>query len=225
MAPHRPRAVMFDVVETLISLEPLRRRFVEIGLHSSTLERWFDRLLRDGMALTLAGDYEPFPAVAASALRVVGGGHLDDEAVLHVMEGFGELPAHPDAEPAMQVLADAGVSIVCLSNGARESTESFLDRSGLDRFVDEVISVAEVQKWKPPVEVYQHALRRISRPAADVALVAVHAFDCHGAHAAGLTTGWAARLERHYSEVFTRADIVGDDLVDVVTALVALPRQ
>jgi len=58
-----------------------------------------------------------------------------------------------------------------------------------------------------------------------VALVAVHAFDCHGAHAAGLTTGWAGRLEKHYAEIFTRADVTGDDLVDVATRLIALPEQ
>ena len=222
---HRPHTVAFDVVETLISLEPLRRRFVEIGLHASTLERWFDRMLRDGMALTLAGDYEPFPAVAESALRVIGGGRLGDDDVKHVLSGFATLPAQPDAEPAMQVLADAGVPIVCLSNGARESTETFLQRCGLDRFVDQVISVAEVRMWKPPRAVYEHALSRIGRPAADAALVAVHAFDCHGAHAAGLTTGWAGRLERHYAEIFTRADVIGDDLVDVARALVALPDR
>src|SRR5579884_2887819 len=71
---HRPRTVAFDVVETLISLEPLRDRFVEIGLPAATLDRWFALLLRDGMALTLAGDYQPFPAVAESALRVIGSG-------------------------------------------------------------------------------------------------------------------------------------------------------
>lgn len=221
----RPRTVAFDVVETLISLEPLRPRFVEVGLHASTLERWFDRMLRDGMALTLAGDYRPFPDVAGAALRVVGGGRLDDEAVGHVLDGFATLPAQPDAEPAMQVLADAGISVACLSNGAREATEAFLDRSGLDRFVDLVISVAEVGMWKPPRAVYEHALTRIGAPAADVALVAVHAFDCHGAHAAGLTTGWAARLERHYGEIFTPADVVGDDLVEVATRLAELPAR
>lgn len=220
---HRPHTVAFDVVETLISLEQLRPRFVEIGLHPSTLERWFDRMLRDGMALTLAGDYEPFPAVAAAALRVIGGGRLGDGDVQHVLDGFATLPAQPDAERAMQVLADAGVAVVCLSNGARESTDAFLDRSGLHRFVEQVISVADVRMWKPPRAVYDHALSRIGRPAADVALVAVHAFDCHGAHAAGLTTGWAARLERHYAEIFTRADVIGEDLVEVAKALVALP--
>ena len=222
---HRPRTVVFDVVETLISLEPLRPRFVEIGLAGSTLERWFDRMLRDGMALTLAGDYEPFPAVAASALRVIGAGALSDDDVTHVLDGLATLPAQPDAEQAMQVLAEAGVAIVCLTNGARESTEAFLGRSGLDRFVDQVISVAEVRMWKPPRAVYEHALSRIGRPAADVALVAVHAFDCHGAHAAGLTTGWAGRLERHYAEIFTRPDVLGDDLVDVARALTALPAR
>jgi 2-haloacid dehalogenase len=222
---HRPHTVAFDVVETLISLEPLRGRFVEIGLPDSTLERWFDRMLRDGMALTLAGDYEPFPAVASSALRVIGGGRLSDDHVTHVLDGFATLPAQPDAEQAMQVLTDAGVSVVCLSNGARDATEAFLDRSGLDRFVDQVISVADVRMWKPPRAVYEHALSRIGRPAEDVALVAVHAFDCHGAHAAGLTTGWAGRLEGHYAEIFTRADVIGDDLVDVARALTALPGR
>ncbi len=66
---------------------------------------------------------------------------------------------------------------------------------------------------------------RIGRSAEEVALVAVHAFDCHGAHAAGLTTGWAGRLEKHYAEIFTRADVIGDDLVDVSRALVALPDR
>ncbi|MCY7340679.1 MAG: HAD-IA family hydrolase [Pseudonocardia sp.] len=222
---HRPRTVAFDVVETLTSLEPLRGRFVEIGMDASTLERWFDRMLRDGMALTLAGDYEPFPVVAASALRVIGGGRLGDGDVQHVLDGLATLPAQPDAEQAMQVLADAGVAIVCLTNGVRESTEAFLGRTGLDRFVDQVISVTDVRMWKPPRAVYEHALARIGRPAADVALVAVHAFDCHGAHAAGLTTGWAGRLERHYAEIFTRADVIGDDLVEVARGLVDLPDR
>lgn len=222
---HRPHTVAFDVVETLISLEPLRARFVEIGLPDSTLERWFDRMLRDAMALTLAGDYEPFPAVGKAALQVIGGGRLSDEDVAHVMDGFATLPAQPDAEEAMRVLTEARIEVVCLSNGARESTEAFLDRSGLDRFVDQVISVADVRMWKPARAVYDHALSRIGRPAEEVALVAVHAFDCHGAHAAGLTTGWAGRLERHYAEIFTRADVVGEDLVDVAKALTALPAR
>ena len=223
--PARPQAVAFDVVETLMSLEPLRQRFTEVGLAPELLERWFDRLLRDGMALTLAGDYEPFPTVAAAALRTLTRGDIDDDAVAHVLAGFGELPAHPDVRPAMQLLTDAGISVACLSNGTAETTTRFLERTGLDEHVGQVISVVDVQSWKPPARVYRYALERLGRSAEKVALVAVHAFDCHGARRAGLTTGWAGRLEGHYADVFAPADVVGTDLVEVARGLLALPQE
>ncbi|WP_343603261.1 HAD family hydrolase [Mycobacterium sp.] len=220
---HRPRTVVFDVVETLMSLEPLRSRFADVGLAPTLLDRWLDRLLRDGMALTLADGYQPFPAVAAAALRTLARGTLDDGAVGHVLAGFGELPAHPDVEPTMRMLAQAGISMVCLSNGTAEATTNFLGRNNLSGYVDTVISVAEVTSWKPRRQIYDHAVRIIARPASEVALIAVHAFDCHGAKSAGWVTGWASRLEGHYAEVFTPADVVGDDLIEVVTRLLALP--
>ena len=221
--PTRPNLVVFDVVETLMSLEPLRSRFAEVGLAPESLERWFDRLLRDGMALSLAGDYEPFPSVAAAALRTLARGDLDDAAVDHVLAGFGELPAHPDAEQAMRILADGGIRMACLTNGTVETTGRFLERSGLTGYVDEVLSVSAVRSWKPPIAVYEHALRQLGGTPERTALVAVHAFDCHGAKRAGLTTGWAARMEGHYAEVFAPADVVGADLVEVARGLAALP--
>lgn len=221
--PTKPRVVAFDVVETLMPLQPLRRRFADVGLAPELLERWFDRLLRDGMALTLAGDYAPFPQVAAATLRTLARGELDDDAVAHLLAGFDELPAHSDVEPAMAALSGAGVSMVCLSNGTAETTTRFLERNELTGYVDEVLSVADVHSWKPPRRVYEYALERIGRPAEEVALVAVHAFDCHGAKRAGLTTCWSSRLEGHYAEVFAPADVVGRDLVEIARRLAELP--
>ncbi|MPY79299.1 MAG: haloacid dehalogenase type II [Actinophytocola sp.] len=217
--------VAFDVVETLMALEPLASRFADIGLSEITLRRWFDRLVRDGMALTLAGDYLTFPELAADALRGISERDLDDASVRHVLDGFAELPAHPDVEPAMRELADAGVEMVCLSNGAAQTTENFLARTGLDPYISHVISVTEVSRWKPAREVYEHALRRVGAPAERVALVAVHAWDCHGASKVGLTTGWASRLERVHPRAFAEPDVTGADLVDVARGLLALPRS
>lgn len=221
--PSRPSVVAFDVVETLMSLEPLRQRFADAELPPELLERWFDRLLRDGMALTLAGDYEPFPRVAAAALRTLTRGEISDDAVEHILAGFSELPAHPDAEPAMRLLTELGIRVVCLSNGAARTTQDFLDRTGLASQVEQVLSVADVHSWKPPARVYHYALEKTGAAAEQAALVAVHAFDCHGAHRVGLTTGWASRLEGHYAGIFARADVVGTDLVEVARGLLALP--
>lgn len=55
-----------------------------------------------------------------------------------------------------------------------------------------------------------------------MALVAVHAWDCHGAKKAGCLSGWCSRLEGKPGDVFLPADVTGDDLIEVVDQLLAL---
>ena len=219
----RPSAVAFDVVETLMPLEPLAARFERAGLPRPALREWFTRLLLYGVGLSAAGDYVPFPDVAAEALRSVSGYRLADQDVEYVLAGFSELPAHPDAEPAMARLAGTGVRVCCLTNGSADTTAAFLARTGLERRVERVISVADVGSWKPPARVYHYAADVLGLPPDQVALVAVHAWDCHGAKRAGLTTGWASRLEGGYGSLFAPADVTGADLTEVADGLLALP--
>jgi 2-haloacid dehalogenase len=220
---NRPSAVAFDVVETLMPLEPLAARFERIGLPSSALREWFARLLLYGVGLSAAGDYVPFPDAAAEALRAVSGYRLAGQDVEYVLAGFAELPAHPDAAPAMRLLTSAGVRVCCLTNGSADATTAFVARTGLEPYVERVISVAEVGSWKPPARVYHHAADVLGLPPDQVALVAVHAWDCHGAKRAGLTTGWASRLEGRYGSLFAAADVTGADLTEVADGLLGLP--
>lgn len=222
---NRPSAVAFDVVETLMSLHPLADRFEQVDLPSSAWREWFPRLLLYGVGLSAAGDYVPFPDAAAEALRAVSGYQLDDEAVQYVLAGFGELPAHPDVEPALRELASHGARMICLTNGSAETTQAFLTRTGLDGYIEQVVATAEVQAWKPPARVYHHALDVLDLPAERVALVAAHAWDCHGAKRAGLSTGWVARLEGEYGRLFAPPDVTGTDLVEVSRGLLALSEQ
>jgi len=175
------------------------------------------------MGLSAAGDYVPFPDVAAEALRAVTGYRLPEQDVEYILAGFAELPAHPDAGPAMRTLADAGVRVCCLTNGSAEATAAFLARTGLEHYVERAISAAEAGTWKPPARVYHHAAEVLGLPPAQVALVAVHAWDCHGAKQAGLITGWASRLEGRYGSLFAPADVTGADLAEVAGGLLALP--
>ena len=92
----RPSAVAFEVVETLMPLEPLAARFERAGLPRVALHEWFTRLLRYGMGLSVAR------------------------------------------------LGGAGARMCCLTNGRADTTAAFLARTGLERYVDRVISVADV---------------------------------------------------------------------------------
>ena len=53
--------------------------------------------------------------------------------------------------------------------------------------------------------------------------MAVHAWDCHGAKRAGLTTGWESRLEHRYGTLFAQPDVTGTDLAEVADGLLSLP--
>ena len=216
----RPAVVAFDVMETLVSLEPLRARLTDSGQPPGLLEAWYTRTLRDGMALSATGDYAEFAEVADAALRGLTHYTISDDQVAYVMAGFDELPAFPDALPAVTRLAEAGLRVACLTNGSASFTTSFVERAGLR--VDRIISVGEVYRWKPAVVVYLYAAEVMEVPPERMALVAAHDWDCHGAKRAGLTTGWVSRKSGGYGAPFAPPDVVGEDLTEVAAKLLAL---
>lgn len=220
----RPAVVAFDVIETLMSLEPLRERLTGIGQPPHLLEAWYTRTLRDGMALSATGDFVPFTDVAESALRGLTSYAISDEQVAEVMAGFGELPAFPDALPAMTTLTEAGLRVACLTNGSASLTSSFLDRAGLASLVDRVVSVSDVYRWKPSKMVYLYAAEVLDVPPQWMALVAAHDWDCHGAKRAGLMAGWVSRKSGGYGAPFEPPDVVGEDLTEVAAKLLALSQ-
>ncbi|MET3808252.1 2-haloacid dehalogenase [Nakamurella sp. UYEF19] len=219
----RPDVVVFDVVETLANLEAVRTRLSEVGLPPEVMPTWFTRILRDAMALTLAGDYAGFADIAASSLYAQTRGELSDAQVQAVVAGFGCLTPQPDAVAAVRAARQAGARVFTLSNGAASTTRAFLDRAGLTASVERVLSIDEVRAWKPARGPYDLAVHAAGVRAERVALVAVHSWDIHGARAAGLTTGWCPRLEGEPTPVFTPADVRAPTLDGVIDALMALP--
>jgi 2-haloacid dehalogenase len=219
---HRPAVVAFDVIETLMSLEPLRARLTEADQPPHLLEAWYTRTLRDGIALSATGVYVPFSEVAEAALRAITGFSIGDEQVARIMAGFGELPAFPDALPAVTRLADAGIRVACLTNGSAYQTSSFVNRSGLGQLVDRVVCGGDVFRWKPAAVVYLYAAEVLDVPPERLALVAAHDWDCHGAKRAGLVTGWVSRKSGGFGAPFAPPDVTGEDLTEVAARLLAL---
>lgn len=215
----RPAVVAFDVVETLFSLQPVREALRPLGVD---VDLYFTRLLRDGFALTAAGDFRPFPDVARAALSALAPDQAS-QAIDGVVRAFAQLPAYADAESALRVLAENGVTVVTLTNGGADTTAQLLDRAGLAAYVDRVVSIDEARAWKPSSRPYHHLAGLLGRRPGELALVAVHSWDVHGAHRAGLVTGWCSRLEGRQPELFAAADVTGADLVAVAEALLALP--
>ncbi len=224
----RPDVVAFDVNETLSDMAPLATTFTDAGLPADLLKAWFASTLRDGFALAAAGTEAAFADIAADALRTLLHGRTDlrrdtDDVVSSVLGAFQQLDVHPDVAEGMRTLADAGMRLVTLTNGAASVGRGLLERAGLDGLVEAFLSVEEAGRWKPAAQAYALAAERCGVPIDRIALVAVHPWDVDGAQRAGMTGAWINRSGGPYPSVFDVPDLVGADLPDVAAQLLALP--
>lgn len=199
------KAVVFDVFGTLADLEQLSPLVPDVKL-------FFARTLRDAFALDAAGRFVPFKEVALSALRVMG--VQDPEAVVARMP---KLEARPDAPAAFEHLRGKGLKVATLSNGAPAVTRAILEANGLE--VSEVISIEEIRRWKPRREVYEHAASRLGCRPADLALIASHAWDVHGAMQAGVKGVWVSNVEGTYAPAYGKPDLSATSLLGAAEQL------
>jgi 2-haloacid dehalogenase len=217
----RPAVVAFDVNETLLDLAPVRAALIEHGLPADLLPTVFARTLATGFAITVAGGWCTFRQAFDAALAQLT--ELGDADRSTVADAFGELVPHPDVEPALRRLTEAGVRAVTLTHGSPGVAEAGLSRGGVTPLVERTLSSEVIRAWKPAREPYLWAAGMCDVRPEQLALVAVHAWDVHGAQRAGLTGGWCARSERVHVPVFDPPHVRGRSLVEVVDALLALP--
>jgi 2-haloacid dehalogenase len=221
----RPSVIVFDVNETLSDLSSLAARFVEVGAPACLFSLWFSSVLRDGFALTVAGQSKPFADIGRALLHEM----LPEEqlnrsrevAVAHVLEGMDQLEPQPDVLPAIRSLAEEGFRLVTLSNGAASVADSLLTGADVRGHFEHVLSVDDAGAWKPHRDAYAYAAKTCGVPPEEMLLVAVHPWDIHGAAAAGLQTAWVNRSERAYPDVFTAPDHSVSSMEELLDALAA----
>jgi 2-haloacid dehalogenase len=133
--------------------------------------------VRLAMVHTMAGEFRPL----AELVHAVGG---------EVPE---EMDPFPDVPGGLIRLRDAGHRLAVLTNSAAETANKHLERAGLLGCFERIVSVEEVQAYKPDRRVYEHALRELGAPPGVAWLVAAHDWDVIGAHVAGLRTVFVER--------------------------------
>lgn len=219
----KPEVVVFDVNETLSDMAPMAQRFVDVGADPGLAPVWFSGLLRDGFALTAAGASERFATLGREGLRgVLAGADLGrdlEDAVEHVLAGFTSLDVHPDVPEGLRALADGGLRLVTLSNGAASVAEGLFERAGVRERFEALLSVEDAGVWKPAPGSYAYAARRCDVEPSQMLLVAVHPWDIDGAHRAGLRTAWVNRAGGRYPAYFSTPDRTASGIDDLAAQL------
>lgn len=188
--------LVFDVNETLLSLEPIKVRLEDVFGADPPVGEWFARMLHGSLVANELDSYRHFDQIGVESLLTVAakrGIALEAEDAMEIVAVMRALPPHPEVYNAMERLFDADVRMVALTNSSSDAANEQIENAGLHIFLRRVFSVEEVGLFKPNPAPYRHVARSLGVPPEDTVLVAAHDWDCAGALAAGAEAAFVRR--------------------------------
>jgi len=191
-------ALAFDVYGTLIDtagvVVELRLLVGDRAEAFSAL--WREKQLEYSFRRALMRRYAKFSVCVSESLDYVSA-RFDvlptDEDRARLLGAFDALPAFDDVEYCLARLDIGDFELFALSNGSRDAVENLLDNAGIrDRFAD-IVSVDEIETFKPDPAVYEHFLKRAGVDGSHAWLISGNPFDVIGAQSAGMNGAWVKR--------------------------------
>lgn len=220
-----PRAIVFDVNETLLDLRALDPHFQRVFGDAAVRQQWFAQLLQSALVATVTNAYTDFGTIAGAALDMVAarrGVNLSSDDRAKILGGILTLPPHPEVRESLQLLRDAGLRLATLTNSTQKVAEAQLTNAGLKDFFAVILSADTVHRLKPAPEPYQMAAKSLGVKTSDLRLVAAHAWDIVGALRAGCAAAFVARPGMVLDPLAERPDIVGKDLREIADQIVRI---
>jgi 2-haloacid dehalogenase len=221
------KALAFDAYGTLFDVFSVTSLCEEMfpGNGTALATLWRSKQLQYTLLRSLMNRYKDFWQVtqdglvyAAHALKL----ELDADKRNRLMEAYMTLAAFPDVKPGLQQLKGMGLRLAVLSNGEPKMLQSAARSAGIADLLDAVISVDEVEVFKPSPRVYDLAAAHLSTPMRSIGFVTSNNWDAHGAGSAGLTTFW---IQRAAGEPAEELDYPPAHVVHLLTDLPELVRR
>ena len=193
----------FDIYGTLIDPYGVITKLAEYTRQSAEFSRiWRDKQLEYTFRRGLMRRYENFAVCTRNALDYTDSllnTSLDDDAKAALMDAYRVLPAFDDVAESLKVSKDAGFRLFGFSNGLQSAVEGLLEHAGINDYFEGVVSVDDVQTFKPNPDVYHYFLKSTGAATENAWLVSSNPFDVMGAVNVGMKAAW---LQRAHNVVF-----------------------
>ncbi len=180
---------LFDVRAVLAGCETL---FPGYGDKLTTL--WRTKQLEYSWLRSLMGRYQDFWQLTEDSLRYCCqfyGLDAQPHQVQQLLDIYMTLAAFPGITEMLQALQGRPVAI--LSNGTPAMLEAAVQNAGIADLLTAVLSVEEVQVYKPHPLVYALATSRLGLAKEEIVFVSSNAWDVAGAKAFGFQVYWLNR--------------------------------
>ncbi len=196
MTTHTLDALVFDAYGTLYDVQSVSTLADSLypGHGSAIAQLWRSKQLEYTWLKSLMGNYDNFNVVTEAGLRyALAALKLDvsEVSVQQLLVQYVKLTPFPEVETALRALKPRRLAI--LSNGAPDTLGALVANSGLDQYLDAVISVDPLRIFKPAPQVYQLAVETLKVPKERIGFVSSNCWDAIAAKAFGFTVFWVNR--------------------------------
>jgi len=223
-------AIVFDLYGTLYDVHSVSQACEAAfpGQGVAIARKWRQKTLDYTWLRSLMERYADFETVTEDALRYTCGQlelALDAGTTRRLCDQYLQLEPHPEMPASLRRLKDAGLPMGIISNGSNYSIGKVVANSGMKWAFDKVISVEEVQVFKPHRKVYLLAEERMGFPREQVLFVSSNSWDASAASLFGYPVCWVNRNGGPFDELGATPAVAVRDLHEMADwALVHMTR-
>jgi 2-haloacid dehalogenase len=217
-----PRAVVFDAYGTLFDVYSVallaEQMFPGQGNALSVL--WRDKQIDYTRLTSMSGQYKPFWDLTRAGLRFAAqrlGLALDAAGEDRLMNQYRHLSAFPENHEVLRELKERGIPTAILSNGDPEMLAVAVKSAGFEPWLDHVLSVHTLRKYKTDPAAYALGPQTFGMPARQILFVSSNCWDAIGATWHGYTTLWVNRHGLPLEQLDTAPTRTGSSLRDVLS--------
>lgn len=192
------QACVFDAYGTLFDFNTAAHEARdELGEDWQRLsELWRLKQLQYTWLRGLGGHHADFWQVTGDALDfALATLNLDRPGLrARLMELYLHLGCYPEVPQTLRHLKAAGLKLAILSNGSMPMLTAAVRSNGLEEVFDAVLSVEEVQVFKPHPDVYRLAPTRLALAPERICFLSSNGWDAYSAKAFGFHVLWCNRF-------------------------------
>src|SRR5450631_1900350 len=192
------KAIAFDAYGTLFDVFSVTALCEQLfpGQGTAVAQLWRAKQLQYTLLRSLMARHKDFWEVTEEGLVYVTKSlklDLTPDKRRQLMDAYLRLTVFPDVKPGLEALKKRGLRLAIMSNGEPKMLEAAAAHAGIDRLLDDIISVEDVKIYKPSPRVYALISPRLKVGTNEVGFVSSNSWDVNGAGASGLFTFWIQR--------------------------------
>ena len=189
----KPQIIVLDVYETLLDLSDMERKINSLLDNRKGYALWSELFMQYCFVDNCTIQFNDFVSIAKATMQMTAyklGRSISGFDIDNVLEMLKHLPVHDGVQQGLSALNDAGYRIAALTNSPEMVVRERMERTGLISYFECVLSAEHVRKYKPSMEVYRWAAKKMDAKEKDMLFVSAHGWDIAGADNAGMETAF-----------------------------------